>query len=653
MIAKHAERHSPADTPVKILLIDDNPHDRVLLERELTMRVNPVRVSHVRSAEDLEAALRAEEPDLAITDYQLHWGEGIEVLRQLKARWPTRPVIMFTASGSEEIAAQAMKEGLDDYITKTPKHFARIPYAVASCLERAAQREALETALASLRESEARFRHMAEAMPQILFAADGLGAITYVNERWREYTGFADANEEVWAHVLCDADRERLCAKWRECRAAGEPLEAEFRMRRASDGSYRWFLARAVPMRGNDGLTERWTGTVTDIHDQKRAAEELKEADRRKDEFLATLAHELRNPLAPIRNAAQFLRIKGSGDPDVQNARTIIDRQVRHMVRLVDDLLDVSRISLGKIHLQKEQVSLANVLSIALEAVRPLVEAARHELAIFAPAEPIYVKADITRLSQVFGNLLNNAIKYTPAGGRISVQLLREEQSAVLSVRDNGVGIPAGHLAHIFDLFAQVPRSSERVQEGLGIGLTLARQLVEMHQGTLTARSEGEGCGSEFVVRLPVHEEPLAPVPGGSLTDARADAQLSGQRILVIDDNQDAADSLAMVLALSGCDVRKAYDGLDAIQTAREFSPDAILLDIGMPKLDGYQVCRRIRQEPWGRHIIMLALTGWGQSLDRRRTQETGFDAHLVKPVEPHAVLTELQKLLRSRAAGS
>jgi PAS domain S-box-containing protein len=258
---------------VRILLVDDNLHDRALLEREFALRFASAIVEHVRCAEELEVALNDGRFDLAITDYRLQWTDGVEVLHKIKTRWPTRPVIMFTASGSEEIAVQAMKEGLDDYIIKAEKHFARVPYAVTACLERAMQRQALGTALTSLRESEARFRHMAEAMPQILYSSDADGKVQYTNNRWREYTGFVEHAPEIYAQIIPDPDRERMLATWLECRAAGTPFDAEFRMRRARDGALRWFLTRALPLFDEDGRIYGWLGTSTDIHDQKCAAE--------------------------------------------------------------------------------------------------------------------------------------------------------------------------------------------------------------------------------------------------------------------------------------------------------------------------------------------------------------------------------------------
>ncbi len=382
---------------------------------------------------------------------------------------------------------------------------------------------------------------------------------------------------------------------------------------------------------------------VEDVSALRERADELAAANRNKDEFLATLAHELRNPLAPISNAVHYLGMDGLKITDVKTARDVIARQVAAMVRLVDDLLDVSRISRNKLDIRKERVELVTVLESAVESSRPLIEKSGHELTVSLPTEPVLLDADPIRLAQVFLNLLNNSSKYTNQGGRIWLAAERQGSDAVVSVRDNGVGIPADMLARVFDLFTQVGGSLERSQGGLGIGLTLVRRLVEMHDGNIEARSNGPDKGSEFVVRLPVFVPPPQEPPPKS--DGPRATALSGCRILVVDDNKDSADSLEMLLRLKGNDIRTAYDGLEAVEVAATFHPELILLDIGLPKLNGYEVARRIRQQPWGRDMILVALTGWGQDDDRRRSQEAGFNFHLVKPVE----LAVLEKLLHKQ----
>jgi two-component system CheB/CheR fusion protein len=380
---------------------------------------------------------------------------------------------------------------------------------------------------------------------------------------------------------------------------------------------------------------------VEDVSAVRERADELAEANRNKDEFLATLAHELRNPLAPIRNAVQLLGMRSLKEPDVRTARDVIARQVAVMVRLIDDLLDISRISRNELDIRKEVVELATVLESAVESSRPFLEQSGHELTVSLPPEPLPLSADPVRLSQVFLNLLNNAAKYTPRGGRIWLAAKREGSDVVVSVRDNGIGIPGNMLTRIFDMFAQVDRSLEQSRGGLGIGLTLVRRLVEMHDGGIEARSAGPDQGSEFIVRLPLIQPPPQPPPKRAGPRSRA---LSGCRILVVEDNEDSADSLGMLLRLKGNDIRIAHDGLEAVALAEAFHPELVLLDIGLPKLNGYEVAERIRGRPWARDATLVALTGWGQEEDRRRSQEAGFHFHIVKPLELEVLETMLDE---------
>jgi len=360
----------------------------------------------------------------------------------------------------------------------------------------------------------------------------------------------------------------------------------------------------------------------------------LRDADRRKDEFLAVLAHELRNPLAPVRNAIEILRATQSPSLQLQWTHDVIDRQVRQMTRLVDDLLDVSRITTGKIELRNERIELSAAVRIALEASRPLIERGQHILTVRIPPEPIFLHADLARLAQVLSNLLNNAAKYTRPGGHIWLCAERNDGHVKLRVRDNGMGIPPAMLRRIFDMFTQVGGTSDHQQGGLGIGLTLVKRLVEMHGGQVEARSEGESRGSEFILTLPtVSGEEAQPAPA----PAQPAAVVQPRRILVVDDNRDAAESLSMLLHARGHDVRVAYDGLEAVGAAIAFQPDVVLLDIGLPKLYGYDAARRIR-DARGDGVLLIAVTGWGQEEDRRRAKAAGFDHHLTKPVDPEAI---------------
>jgi signal transduction histidine kinase len=367
----------------------------------------------------------------------------------------------------------------------------------------------------------------------------------------------------------------------------------------------------------------------------------LREADRRKNEFLATLGHELRNPLSPIRTAVELLRPKVEHDPDGKWAHDVIQRQVGHLARLIDDLLDVGRITQGKVDLRLEVVPIDGILRSAVESIRPLLDGAGQRLTLRWSPEPVHVRADTVRLTQVFSNLLDNAAKYTPPEGRIELILERRDHEVVVSMRDTGIGIPAEHLPHVFDLFYQGERSGRRGQEGLGIGLTLVKKLVEMHGGTIAAFSEGAQRGSRFDVSLPIEApvEALAPPALAVMASSRP------RRVLIADENQDSTDAMALLLQGAGHQVQVAYDGESAFAAAETFRPDVMLLDIGMPRLSGHEVAERLRATPWGRNVVLIAATGWGKDEDRQRSQEAGFDVHLVKPVDPAKVAALIEQL--------
>lgn len=392
------------------------------------------------------------------------------------------------------------------------------------------------------------------------------------------------------------------------------------------------------PVIGPDGEVEVVAGTTRDVTERKRAEESLREMDRQKNAFLAQLAHELRNPLAPIRNAARIFRMKQSAEPDVLWASEVIDRQVDHLTRLIDDLLDVSRISRNKLELRRQRIELQEVVNGAVEISRPTIDQNGHKLLVDVSPEPVYLLADMARLTQALMNLIINAAKYTDAGGLIELTARREGDNAVMRVRDNGIGMEASAIPKLFEMFFQADASMDRSQGGLGIGLSLVKSVVELHGGSVEGRSAGLGKGSEFTVcvpALPAAVQLAASAP----EDAPGATRANTRRVLVVDDNQDGAESLAMFLQIGGHDVRTAYDGEEAIVTAETFLPEVVLLDIGMPKLNGYDACRRIRETAWGRDMVLIAQTGWGQEEDKRRTREAGFDDHLVKPVDPMALM--------------
>jgi PAS domain S-box-containing protein len=441
--------------------------------------------------------------------------------------------------------------------------------------------------------------------------------------------------------VLGEEAFDRLLPRFRQV-LSGEPVRYEEEVNYRGIGP-RWVSASYTPTVDAAGVVDGWVAVVIDTTERKRLEAELRDADRHKNEFLATLAHELRNPLAPIRNAVEILNAKGTPDPDLRWGRDVIDRQVRHMARLLDDLLDVSRISHGKMELRKVRVELAAVVRNAVETSRPLIEAGGHELTVALPPAPLFLDADPVRLAQAFSNLLNNAARYTEAGGHIRLGVERQGSDVLVSVKDDGIGIAAEALPRIFEMFAQAKPALERSQSGLGIGLSLVKGVVELHGGRVEARSDGPGRGSEFIVRLPVLIEKLVrEAPPGDEGEPPCVAKC---RILIVDDLMDSADSLAMLLRMTGHEVHTAYDGEEAVIAAEKFRPEVVLLDIGMPRLNGYDACRRIREKPWGKGIFLIAVTGWGQEDDRRRTEEAGFNSHLVKPVDSRDLMKVLAGL--------
>lgn len=518
------------------------------------------------------------------------------------------------------------------------------------------QNEVLERrrAESNLRKSESRFRQLADAMPQIVWVAKPDGAVEYFNQRWFDFVGknAEDYFGHEWSEVLHPNDQKFAIQRWQLAIDSQQPYEIEYRLRSAN-GEYRWFLSRAMLMHDESGALDRWFGTCTDIQDLKGLHEELRmvaarlsEADRRKDEFLATLAHELRNPLAPIRTGLEVMKMIKDDPATLEEVRETMERQTRQLITLVDDLLDVSRITRGKFELRRSKVPLADAVKMAVEAAEPLIVAAGHKLTVNLPAQPVLLYADPHRLAQVLSNLLNNAAKYTPDSGVILLTAKVEGENCCVSVRDNGIGIPADKLETIFDMFTQLEQPMDKIYTGLGIGLTLVRSLVQMHGGWVEVSSEGLTKGSEFRVYLPLNPaEATALLPSVSSTPAETtNSERCGKHILVVDDNLDASKMLSRVVQAMGFEVATSGDGKEAIEMAEDFQPELILMDLGMPRMNGYEAARFIRQQPWGKQIILVALTGWGQDVDRRKSKEAGFDHHLVKPADPE----ELRQLLAS-----
>lgn len=497
----------------------------------------------------------------------------------------------------------------------------------------------------ALQASEKRFRFMAEMLPSMAWTADPDGKITYANRRWVEYCG-VDPEQHVheWPEMEAHPDdRARVLLEWTMALHDGRELESEARYRR-HDGTFRWFITRAVPMKDAQGRVTSWFGVTTDVNDLKEAQQQLHESDKRKDDFLATLSHELRNPLAPLSLSAQMLAANPNLDARAAEMVSVMQRQVDHMVRLIDDLMEISRISRGKIELRRATVDLHSVLDNSVELARPHIEAALHRLEVSLPDKPVQLYADPVRLAQIVANLLNNAAKYTPEGGCISLSAHRAGGEVVIRVRDNGTGISPDVLPHIFDPFEQGDRAPVTTQGGLGIGLSLAKGLAELHGGHITAHSDGIGFGSEFTVRIPIKSAPQTVNKSGRIarfTPERA----KGLRVLVVDDNKAAATMLGLALETLGASVRAAYDGETAVQAASEFRPEIVFMDIGMPGVDGHEAARQMRAISNGSEMLLVAVSGWGQPEIRARSTAAGFDHHLVKPVE----LAQLREIMATR----
>ena len=523
------------ESPLRILLIDDDEDDYVLARDVLT---ETLRVPHTttwsRSFEEGLRSIRSGAFDVVLLDYRLGERTGIQFLKEPEVAAAGLPIILLTGQGERTIDLEAMQAGAADYL---PKH------------------------------------HLEDTLER---------TIRHALERHRD---------------------------------------------------------RAALRRMNEMLEQRVAERTADL---ERANAALKDADRRKDEFIAILAHELRNPLAPISNALAILTEAEHDLAVCREARSTLGRQVQHMVRLVDDLLEVSRLSQGKIELRQSNVLLEDVIRQAIELARPQIERHRQEFVLNLAKEPIRLWADPTRLTQVVGNLLNNATKFTPAGGRIELTTRLDHGQAEITVRDNGIGIEPLHLPRIFNLFTQLDSSLSRTQGGLGIGLTLVRNLVQMHGGTVDARSQGKDHGSEFVVRLPVES---SSVPKTASPAAVPGASSVRRRILIVDDNRDSANTLAMLLKLNKQDVSTAYDGIAAVEQFQTLKPEVILMDIGLPGMNGLEAAKAIRELPGGSDVTLVAMTGWGQDEDRQKTREAGFDRHLVKPVDRASLLQTLEEI--------
>ena len=513
----------------------------------------------------------------------------------------------------------------------------------------------------ALESADRPYRILVECMNEGAITLSAESTILYCNPRFAEMLG--RSAESLMGRAMCDVvvptDHDE-CTRMLEL-AKTVPTEGEVLLERGDGTTIPVHLTLSpLPIEGAAVVC----GVVTDLTEHKHNVElrvaqaalhdseaRYRQADKQKDEFLAILAHELRNPLAPATNALHILQIKAPPIPELQWAREVIATQIQRMTRLIDDLMDVSRITSNKLTLRVERVELARIIEEALTNSRPFIEESQHDLRVVLPREPVLLNADLVRMAQVLSNLLINAAKYTNPGGTITLRAERQDGEVVITIKDSGIGIPPELLPKLFDMFMQVDRTMTRAHGGLGIGLTLVKRLVEMHGGSVEAWSEGKDKGSEFTIRVPALLDPRNRERRAFPAD---DSMPKGhRRILIVDDNELSANSLSILLGMAGNETRTAYDGAEAVATAEAFRPDVVLLDLGLPLMDGYETCTRIRQQPWGKDILVVALTGWGQAEDRRRSTEAGFDRHIVKPADPVKLMKLLAELEAAKEQAS
>lgn len=497
----------------------------------------------------------------------------------------------------------------------------------------------------ALKESELRYRSLIEALPQLVWTATADGSWDYVSRQWCDYTGLDELRHlrEGWIELLCPEEAERVLTRWRDALASGKVYDAEHHLR-GRDGNYRWFKSCGVPIRDGHGEVVRWLGTCTDMEEQKQAEAALETTSRLKDEFLTMLSHELRNPLNAISSAVQLALRKPTAETNAWS-NDVVRRQVKQLVRLIDDLLDVSRVSQGKIRLKSEPIRLSELIKNAEISTTTLIEGRGHRLERATLGSDVVIEGDPTRLQQIIVNLLTNAAKYTEKGGTIWLTTETTDAEVQITVQDSGIGIAPEMLPKIFDLFLQIDRSLDRSQGGLGIGLTVARKLAELHGGTLVASSEGVGKGASFTLRLPRTAGPEIAAPAAAVSAIPHRFEF---RVLLVDDHLDTLDGTALYLQELGCMVHTCADGALALDAVKEFKPEVVLLDIGLPGLNGYEVAHRIRSDPSVEKVVLVAVSGYGQEQDRKRSSESGFDLHMVKPLNLELLFPALVPLLSS-----
>jgi PAS domain S-box-containing protein len=608
-----------------------------------------------------KAAARLGTFDWEIPSDTLVWDERTHELWGIEPTGPTKVATFFSQVHPEDhrVAQRAIDQSFDpkgnhlysalyrvtsrsDGLTRWVEATGRVsfqddrPARMIGVVQEVTERVLAQNKLA---ESEQRFRELANSIDQFAWSTDAHGEALWYNDRWYDYTGtsFEQLQGDGWRTVHHPDHVDRFASHFQQCLGSGQPWEDTFPLR-AKDGSYRWFLSRAVAIRDEAGSIVRWFGTNTDVTELRLLQETLKENDRRKDEFLAVLAHELRNPVAPIRNAAEVLRRLLQSQSETRLVE-IIRRQTSQLAHLLDDLLDVARVTSGHIELHRETVALQSCIDAAIETAEPLIREKSQRLTVTNTLEPFFVAVDKVRVAQCIANVLVNATKFTPTSGDIRIRTYSEHGLAVIEVSDSGAGIATEFLPRVFELFTQAERTSGRSRGGLGVGLFVCKSLLSMHGGQIECRSEGVGYGSTFVIRLPLvraADPPQKPV---------AQPKHGHRRVLVVDDNSDSADTLVILLQSFECDARAAYSGEEALKVAHQYDPDIVILDIGLPEMSGYEVARCLTAQ--GCAARLIALSGYGQEEDRARSAAAGFDAHLVKPADIAALMQIISEGLR------
>jgi PAS domain S-box-containing protein len=622
----------------RILIADDNSDMRGYLKSLLEPHAEVVVCADGEAA---FAHLLAAPPDLLLSDVMMPRLDGFGLIARIRASAALRhlPVMLLSARAGEEAKVEGLQAGADDYLVKpfsTNELLARVRRQIVLARERQQQqREAADR--------NAYVHSLMDAAPAILWTTDAAGDCTYLSKRWYDFTGRSPEQDlgAGWLESLHPEDRAQATAGFLESNATRTAFSMDYRLLR-HDGAYRWSVVAGMPHADEAGEPAGFVGTVIDIHDrillqheQRRLAGELTERNRLQSEFLFTLAHELRNPLAPIRSGLELMQ---GAQPEavMENVHGVMRRQVDHMVHLVDDLLDMARLTQGKMTLQRASVSLADVVKDAVDMSMPLIGAARHQLTLSLPEPPVVLHIDRHRIAQVLSNLINNAAKYTPADGRIAVSAQRENGELIICVTDNGIGMDAALLPTVFDMYAQAPASEGMAQGGLGVGLNLVRQLVQLHDGRVEAHSSGAGQGSRFTVwlPLPLQRQTVVPEqdPASASTVAFPSTEMRKLRILVVDDNVDAAEVLAMLLEFEGHDVTVVHDAVGALASVAAYAVDVVFLDIGLPDMSGYDAAPKLRSIQGMKHATLIALTGWGAESDKLRASGAGFDYHLTKP---------------------